>query len=724
MPILSYLRSRIRKKASGKLPAQRDSAEELHEAAQDPTTANEEDVDVHRHCPDQTGACDATDANDSPATCMREPSRLAGTAVYSQAHITSDADKGDAAVRDLHERNSSSRRFQPSVDLQPAPDVPTGKLIRNKAEHSGRRVRSSLISWWLVGKACPVDLVRADWSVHQFTPVKKIGKGSKSRVWHAVEKSLGRTVVLKVYDLRQMHATEVEQLEREAEIHAQLSHPNVLQLWAAFQDQVACYFLLESADQDLYHMYPRISQTDERVMVQNVIFPTVDALAYCHSKGVLHRDIKPENLIFGKDGRIRLADFGFAIDVHERRPVTRLGTLEFMAPEVIACGRRPDGTVAHRDKRTPYGAPADVWSVGVIAYELFARRTPFVRSTKDETSKCVERGEFRMPHWASSQAQDFMRRCLTLDVTQRASMEELSTHPWVAQYVSFDPATHAGRYLGDAHLPDLVESTRLTAANCVAENVMRRAEQSSKSPQARKTLETHSMGGGHGVRRSHDATARATTGVDNRTGSRLRNATSMHGNLLPELDRRGSPSTGPRATAPHAPAQPSLQGTTARPLQLPNSGAPETGRASLDAARRVTLPAQPDSNLQNIPEERTVDNTADAAMQDLDSAAGEDTIWDEGAPTSPSSRGTGRAQLTIPPSPSAGSESVGRTSYNSFMRHRRTSDGRGRYPSVPGVSPGQANRGDSMPTRFRMVSLGATTTASSIGDTASRAGDL
>ncbi|CAG9461735.1 unnamed protein product [Pedinophyceae sp. YPF-701] len=354
--------------------------------------------------------------------------------------------------------------------------VPRGQLVRCEATpERGRRVRSSQVKWWIVGPDCPDDVARADWSVHQFTPVKKIGKGAKSRVWHAVEKSLGRTVVLKVYDLRQMHATEVEQLEREAEIHAQLSHPNVLQLWAAFQDQVACYFLLESADQDLYHMYPRISQTDERVMVQNVIFPTVDALAYCHSKGVLHRDIKPENLIFGKDGRIRLADFGFAIDVHERRPVTRLGTLEFMAPEVIACGRRPDGTVAHRDKRTPYGAPADVWSVGVIAYELFARRTPFVGSTKDETSKRIELGEVSYPTWASTPAVDFMRRCIALDVTKRAPMRALLSHAWVTRHVSKDAITEANRRLMAAQLSASPVRPQTTSAHGPASQALSRA---------------------------------------------------------------------------------------------------------------------------------------------------------------------------------------------------------------------------------------------------------
>ncbi|CAG9465406.1 unnamed protein product [Pedinophyceae sp. YPF-701] len=256
----------------------------------------------------------------------------------------------------------------------PPPNYPRGELVRHRAE-PGQDVRSSFVSWHVVGHACPPDVLRQAWSVHQFSPLTTLGKGAKSRVWQAKDHVSGRTVVFKVYDLRRMQAGEIDQLEREAEVHAKLSHPNVLQLWAAFQDQVACYFLLERAGDDLYKRYPTLPAKDESYL--------------------------------------------------------------FMAPEVLSCGRLPDGSTLRREDREPYDAAADVWSVGCIVFELFARHTPFVRSTKEATTAALEACDYTMPRWASREAQDFIRRTLALDPRARPSIAELLDHRWVVM--------HAGR---------------------------------------------------------------------------------------------------------------------------------------------------------------------------------------------------------------------------------------------------------------------------------------
>jgi len=171
---------------------------------------------------------------------------------------------------------------------------------------------------------------------------------------------------------------EVSQLEREILIHGMLHHPHILALWAAFQDGTHFYIVTELADTDLYKRLPRMG-LQETTIVRRVVAPLLSALHHCHEKGVIHRDLKPENILFNSDFQLKLADFGLAIDTRADRPITRLGTLDFMAPEVMMSGRytiegvknevQPvAGNEIPRDARKPYTSAVDVWSLGVIVY--------------------------------------------------------------------------------------------------------------------------------------------------------------------------------------------------------------------------------------------------------------------------------------------------------------------------------------------------------------------
>ena len=326
-------------------------------------------------------------------------------------------------------RAAQDRAPSQEASPQPAFDIP-------------RKVR-----WPCVSSRCPPAMRDAEvaWSAARIRKLFQIGKGFMSEVYHAVDSASGTQVALKVYDKAKMHRRDVEQVEEEVAIHIHLTHPNILGLWAAFADEGHLYIVLELASgDDLYKRMSRIPVA-EALVVKRFITPILAALDHCHSRGVLHRDLKPENVLLMEDGTCKLCDFGFSINTAIRRPVSRLGTLDFMAPEIVMAGRRhldgvkdevhndADNYIAKGD-RAPYSSAVDVWAVGGLLYELLVRTTPFASPSKNRTMRKIVAGDVALPDSLSPEAADFIRQCLRPAPADRPSCGLLLTHPLIAAH--------------------------------------------------------------------------------------------------------------------------------------------------------------------------------------------------------------------------------------------------------------------------------------------------
>ncbi|CAG9460864.1 unnamed protein product [Pedinophyceae sp. YPF-701] len=304
---------------------------------------------------------------------------------------------------------------------------------------------SELMQLPLVSEACPVEMLSAAWTLDRFIVHRKLGGGAKSKVYLAMDEMSGMQVAVKAVDMRSLHEMEKKQLSREINLHAELNHPNVLALYAAFRLEDHVVLVLEVAHADLLQKMPEIPCA-EPVVTRRVLFPLLLALDYVHAQGIIHRDLKPENVTFSLTGQLKLADFGYSIDMYETRPVTRLGTLTFMAPEVLASGRRHMEDVTHemeprptdiaRERRPGYHTGADVWSIGVLLYELLVRDTPFRRQERPDVIKAIMAGDFPLPDFLSPEAKSFISACLTVHAADRPSVPQLMGHPLVCKYFS------------------------------------------------------------------------------------------------------------------------------------------------------------------------------------------------------------------------------------------------------------------------------------------------
>uniref|UniRef100_A0A804IYR6 Aurora kinase n=1 Tax=Musa acuminata subsp. malaccensis TaxID=214687 RepID=A0A804IYR6_MUSAM len=256
---------------------------------------------------------------------------------------------------------------------------------------------------------------KEEWSISDFEIGKFIGEGKFGKVYLAREKQSGYVVALKVIfkaklEKYRSHA----HLRREIEIQHGLNHPNVLRLFAWFHDETRVFLVLEYAARgELYKLLKSLHHFSEK-RAATYVSSLAGALAYCHEKHVIHRDIKPENLLLDIEGRLKIADFGWAVQSNAKRH-TMCGTIDYLAPEMV--------------EKKEHDHAVDNWTLGILCYEFLYGVPPF--EAEDEY------GTFRSPA-VSVEAKDLICKLLVKDSSKRLSLQKILKHPWIVTHA--DPS--------------------------------------------------------------------------------------------------------------------------------------------------------------------------------------------------------------------------------------------------------------------------------------------
>ncbi len=219
--------------------------------------------------------------------------------------------------------------------------------------------------------------------------LEEIGRGGQGVVFRARQKSLNRTVALKVISLGQWASkAHLTRFRREAESAASLEHPCIVPIYEVGEGDGSCYFSMKLIEGGQLDEVVRREPMPIRRAVE-LIAKVARTVHYAHEHGILHRDIKPGNILLDTKGEPHLTDFGLARLVESESTVTRtlevLGTPSYMAPEQAAGNNAAISSVT------------DVYGLGAVLYQLLTGHPPFAGGTTYETIKLVLDAEPRQP---------------------------------------------------------------------------------------------------------------------------------------------------------------------------------------------------------------------------------------------------------------------------------------------------------------------------------------
>lgn len=256
--------------------------------------------------------------------------------------------------------------------------------------------------------------------VENYHVVELVGEGSFGKVYKGRRKYTGQTVAMKFILKHGKSEKDIDNLRQEIEILRQLKHENIIEMLDAFESPQEFCVVTEFAQGELFEILEDDKCLPE-AQVQAIAKQLVRALHYLHSHRIIHRDMKPQNILIGAGGVVKLCDFGFARAMSCNTMVLRSikGTPLYMAPELV--------------REQPYNHTADLWSLGVILYELYVGQPPFYTNSVYTLIRHIVKDPVKYPDNISPNFKTFLKGLLNKVSQNRLTWPALLEHPFVQE---------------------------------------------------------------------------------------------------------------------------------------------------------------------------------------------------------------------------------------------------------------------------------------------------
>ena len=295
--------------------------------------------------------------------------------------------------------------------------------------------------------------------------LEEVGRGGQGVVFRARQKSLNRTVALKVISLGQWASkAHLKRFRLEAEAAARLEHPGIVPIHEVGERDGSCYFSMKFVEGGQLDEVARREPMPIRRAAE-LIAKVARTVHYAHEHGILHRDIKPGNILLDAKGEPHLTDFGLARLVESESSVTHtldvLGTPSYMAPEQAVGNNAAVSSVT------------DVYGLGAVLYQLLTGQPPFAGGATYETIKLLLDTEPRQPRLLNPKIDRDLSticlKCLEKDPKRRYS-SALALAEDLERWLKHEPilARHTGIFARGRKWVQRNPTSALLAASLIA----------------------------------------------------------------------------------------------------------------------------------------------------------------------------------------------------------------------------------------------------------------
>lgn len=252
-----------------------------------------------------------------------------------------------------------------------------------------------------------------------------LGRGNYGLVKLAVNCETMEQFAVKIVkkDVLADESTANVDIKREIAIMKALDHNNIVALNDVLYSPKRVFMVMELVPGgELFESIVKNGRQSEDV-ARKYFHQLIDAVHYCHHRGVYHRDLKPENLLLGGNGELKITDFGFSAmkDYGAHLLHTNCGSPHYCAPEVW--NGEQDGYDGRKN---------DAWSCGVILYVMLTGKQPFYGDDDDMLLDRVSSGVVDYPDYLSEGARDLIQKLLEMDPKKRYSLSRVKKHSWFA----------------------------------------------------------------------------------------------------------------------------------------------------------------------------------------------------------------------------------------------------------------------------------------------------
>ncbi|KAJ7619417.1 STE/STE20/PAKA protein kinase [Roridomyces roridus] len=253
-----------------------------------------------------------------------------------------------------------------------------------------------------------------------YSKIKKVGQGASGHVYVAKTLATGKKVAIKEMDLS--HQPRKELIVNEILVMKESQHPNIVNFLESYLVKsnelwVVMEYMEGGALTDIIE-----NNTLEEDQISSICFETCKGLGHLHSQSIIHRDIKSDNVLLDGLGRVKITDFGFCAKLTDQKSkrATMVGTPYWMAPEVV--------------KQKEYGAKVDIWSLGIMAIEMIENEPPYLDEEPLKALYLIATNgtpTLKKPEALSRELKGFLAVCLCVDVSSRATANELLDHEFL-----------------------------------------------------------------------------------------------------------------------------------------------------------------------------------------------------------------------------------------------------------------------------------------------------